>query len=76
MLHTLFLIFAIYFIYKFVFEFLIPMFRATSKMQENVRSMQEEMKQQQQKAQSTARPDEPAKEKPVEHEYIDFEEVK
>lgn len=52
------------------------MFRATSKMQENVRSMQEEMKQQQQKAQSTARPDEPAKEKPVEHEYIDFEEVK
>lgn len=75
MLRTIFFIFAIYFAYKFVFEFLIPLFTATKQMQQNIRSMQEDRIQQQ--GPSAAQPTQtPAKEKPVKHEYIDFEEVK
>jgi hypothetical protein len=65
-------IFGLYFIYKFIFEFLVPLFTATKQMQQNVRSMQEDMRQQQAQQQTA----QPVKEKPVKHDYIDFEEVK
>ena len=65
-------IIGLYFIYKFIFEFLVPLFTATKQMQQNVRSMQEDMRQQQTQQQTAP----PVKKKSAKHDYIDFEEVK
>jgi cell division protein FtsB len=75
MLRTIFFIFAVYFIYKFIFEFLIPLFTATKQMQQNIRSMQQDMNRLQQTNPQTQQ-QASTEEKAPEHEYIDFEEVK
>lgn len=74
MIRTLLWILGIYFLNKFIFDFLVPLFRTTNQIQRQMKTMQEQMK-----ANQGTAAKEPEKEKrsqAPEHEYIDFEEVK
>lgn len=82
MLREILFILFIYFLYRFIFGFVVPLFTATKQMQRNIRSMQQDMSQQANRQQQKAGPQQaqqqtvrPEKETPK-HEYIDFEEVK
>lgn len=67
----------IYFLYRLVFDFIIPIYRSSKKVHEHMKTMQQRMddhlrreRQQDQTSEPTARP-------PVKKgEYIDYEEVK
>ncbi len=80
MIRTILYIFSIYFLYKFIFEFLVPVFRTTSKIQRDMRSMHQRMEEQMnaQRGQGAAAPKATAQEDSTAppHEYIEFEEVK
>ena len=76
MLREILYIIAIYFLYKFIFEFLVPLFTATKQMQQNIRSMQQDMNRQQQRTNTQTQPTVHPEQKAPEHDYIDFEEVK
>ena len=65
-----------YLIYKFVFELLVPVTKATSQMKDKIQEMQEQqqkMKQQQQEQQNNQKKDKPTVDK---GDYIDYEEIK
>lgn len=68
--------FLIYLLYKFIFELVIPVSKATSQVKDKIKEMQEqhnaqqEYRNQQTQAQQTEVP------KPKRDDYIDFEEVK
>lgn len=68
----------IYFLYRLVFDFIIPIYRSTKKVKEHMEEMQHRMQDslhQQQRQASTPPP--PQNAKPIrEGEYIDYEEVK
>lgn len=69
----------IYFLYKLVFDFIVPIYRSGKKMHENIKEMQNQMKQrmdQQQQKPFNAPPPSPQPGSLKEGEYIDFEEVK
>lgn len=69
----------IYFLYKLVFDFIVPIYRSGKKMHENIKEMQDQMKQrmdQQQQKPFNAPPPSPQPGSLKEGEYIDFEEVK
>ena len=74
MLRVLFLIFILYLVYKFVFDFIIPVSKATATVKSKMREMQQDEAPQQ-------RPNNPGNNakpstKNTDAEYIDFEEVK
>lgn len=73
MIRILLWILGIYFLSKFIFDFLVPLFRTTKQVQQQMKNMQEQMKQNQANNNTQQKKKE---DKPVEHEYIDFEEVK
>lgn len=74
----LFQLFLLYMLYKLVFDFIIPVYRASKKMQRDVNQMQEKMREQQRQH--------PVKEEKAvtnsprnsgqNKDYIEFEEVK
>lgn len=64
----------IYFMYKLVFDFIIPVYRSGKKMHENIKEMQGRMNQQQQNNYDT--PPAAKQNNIKEGDYIDFEEVK
>lgn len=67
--------FVIYLLYKFIFELVIPVGKATSQVKEKMREMQEQQAQQQFQQQQQAPPQQKAE--PVKGgDYIDFEEIK
>ena len=79
----LFLAIVFYLLYRFVFNFLVPIFRTTRHVREQFRNMQGGMGQQQQQQTRTQTP--PQQPRPQERhssphgrpeDYIDFEEVK
>lgn len=73
MFKYLFWAIAIYFLVRFIFNFVIPVYRATRQMKGQVREFQERMQGQ------TPPPDfeqQQAKPKVKEGDYIDFEEIK
>ncbi len=78
----LFELFLFYLLYKLVFEFIIPVYRASKRMKDQVGEMQEKMRQQQQnealrKANVTqASAKSTSTHTPSSNDYIDFEEVK
>lgn len=81
-LRFLFFTFIAYLLYKFVFEFLWPVYKATRKMRAGLREMSarmnqqdvhERMQQQTHKASQNGQQQKPA---PTKGEYIDFEELK
>lgn len=68
----------IYFFYKFIFEFLMPVGKAASQMKTKINEMQQQMQEQQQQFQqsqqnATVKPPNPTEKS---GDYIDFEEVK
>jgi hypothetical protein len=68
-------LFLIYMLYKFIFEFIIPIYNTSRKVQKQFNQMQEKMNKQQQDA--AAPPSSPTGKTPgTEGEYIDYEEVK
>jgi hypothetical protein len=71
--------FLIYIIYRFVFEFLIPVYKATQKIKKGFRDMQEKANENmnQQQPNTSATNDDPNQnKKETLGEYIDFEDVK
>ena len=82
MFKTLFLIFLVYMLYKLVFEFIIPVYNASKRMKDQVGQMQQKMQEEQQRRQFErdgyikTEPQTKADSKPVDKDYIEFEEVK
>ena len=78
----LFELFLFYLLYKLVFQFIIPVYRASKRMKDQVGEMQEKMRQQQQQeafakgnvAQTNQKNSSPKA--ASSNDYIDFEEVK
>lgn len=69
----------IYFLYRLVFDFIIPIYRSSKKVHKHVKEMQDRMqdhiRQQQQRQQPNNAPP-PPQPRVREGEYIDYEEVK
>ena len=77
MLRILFLIFVLYLLYKLVFDFIIPVSKATSNVKSKLREMQgDQMNRQQQSYNGASTSTQKASTKNTDAEYIDFEEVK
>ncbi len=74
MIRVLLIALLLYFLYRFVFHFLIPVSKAAREMKNKMNEFQNRMQQQQGFPQKP----EPVKESPQQKEgdYIDFEEVK
>jgi uncharacterized protein YneF (UPF0154 family) len=70
---------AIWFLYKLIFGFIIPVYRATRQMKQQFRKMHDQMQQEQVKQQGfgSGQADTKSKEPQTRAEdYIDFEEIK
>ena len=67
--------FLIYLLYKFIFELVIPVSKATSQVKDKIREMQEQQNAQQQQPHAQQAQQTKATETKA-GEYIDFEEVK
>ncbi|MDR0792822.1 MAG: hypothetical protein LBE82_05900 [Chitinophagaceae bacterium] len=65
----------LYLLYKFIFELIIPMAKATNTMRNKIQEMQNEQKRQSE-MNNTINQQQSNKTKPEAGEYIDFEEVK
>jgi hypothetical protein len=70
--------FLLYILYKFVFEFLVPVFNATRKIKKGFRDMKQQASgnMNQQQANATNAPTSGEKKKEPIGDYIDFEEIK
>jgi hypothetical protein len=81
---VLFQVFILYMLYKLVFDFIIPVYRASKRMKNQVGEMQQKMQEQyrqqqaaQERAQTTAANSPLSKnEGRVDKDYIDYEELK
>lgn len=78
----IFIAFALYVLYKLVFDLIIPVSRATSQVRGQMRKMQEMQQEQFAAQQQQAQPNynqqrqETAPVKPSKDDYLDFEEIK
>jgi Sec-independent protein translocase protein TatA len=75
----IFYIVLFYLLYKLIFDFVIPVSKATRQIKKNFRNVQEQQQQYYQQQQQTKHaPQSPPEKKtpPSDPEYIDFEEVK
>lgn len=78
----IFIAFALYVLYKLVFDLVIPVSRATSQVRGQMRKMQEmqqeqfNAQQQQTRPNYNQQPQEAAPVKPSKDDYLDFEEIK
>lgn len=66
-------LFVIYLIYKFIFELVIPVYKASRRMKDEMGKMQEKMKQHDQNMRTSH---EPSVSTPPKEDYIDYEEIK
>ncbi len=76
----LFQLFLLYMLYKLVFEFIIPVYRASKRMKQEVNQMQQKMREQQRRQQQPAEDNyvnAPGKHSPrdANKDYIEFEEL-
>ncbi len=86
MLKIVITILIIYFVYKFITDFALPVAKASSQMRDKVQEMQRQMQQQQEQQQaaasrqqaqaSQATPPSSTPQSATEKDYIDFEEIK
>lgn len=81
MLKFIFYGFLIYFLYKVIFELVIPATKVTKEVKNKMAEMQEAQRRQQyaahqQQQAAAAQQKQATTTKPVEKEYIDFEEIK
>lgn len=76
-LRVAFEIFLIYLLYKFIFDFIIPIYESSKKIKKQFGEMQNKMQSDLRNYQNTPKPAEPVAPQPKkEGDYIDFEEVK
>jgi hypothetical protein len=68
--------FVIYLIYKFVFELVLPVTKATSQMKDKLREMQQQQQAFQQQQTQHQQPSQPESSTTNKDDYIDFEEIK
>ena len=70
----------VYLIYKIIFEFVIPVSKASNQMREKIQQMQEQQRFQQEQAraqaQAKAEPVASSKTTSTDKDYIEFEEIK
>ena len=76
-----FLAIVLYLLYRFVFNFLLPVVRTTRQVRQQFRNMQEGMGEQQsfgsgERVQTQQKQERPSGGKPPKGDYIDFEEIK
>ncbi len=71
-------LFLIYLLYKFIFDFIIPVYESSKKIKKQFGEMQEKMQNNMNQYQNQQKPAQPPTPKPVQKEgdYIEFEEVK
>jgi hypothetical protein len=68
--------FLLYLLYKFIFELVIPVSKATSQVKDKLREMQEQQRQQQYTQQQATPPQQTQAPKNKDSDYIEFEELK
>ena len=68
--------FLLYLLYKFVFELVIPVSKATSQVKDKIREMQEQQNAQQRQYQEQQTPPHQTETPKSKGDYIEFEEVK
>ncbi|MBV8254755.1 MAG: DUF4834 family protein [Chitinophaga sp.] len=84
MLKTLLYLILAWFLYKLIFDFIIPVYRSTKVVRKQMADMQEHMRQQYEQQQGSQQGNSPAQEPPASRpapkvdkgDYIDFEEIK
>lgn len=71
-------LFLLYLLYKFIFDFIIPVYESSKKIKKQFGEMQEKMQNNMNQYQNQQKPAQSPQPKPVQKEgdYIDFEEVK
>jgi Sec-independent protein translocase protein TatA len=73
-------LFALYFLYKLIFDFIIPLAKTTKQVKKQFNSMQEQMQEKQaafnQQTSATKANNTAPKQAPKKDDYIDFEEIK
>ena len=71
-------LFALYFLYKLIFDFIIPLAKTTKQVKKQFKNMQEQMQEKQASfnQQQTTTNNTAAKQAPKKDDYIDFEEIK
>lgn len=69
-------LFLLYLLYKFIFDFIIPVYESSKKIKKQFGEMQDKMQSDLKNYQSPPKPAEPAPKPKKEGDYIDFEEVK
>jgi hypothetical protein len=71
-------LFLLYLLYKFIFDFIIPVYESSKKIKQQFGYMQDKMQQNMNQFQQRQQPSQPSPEKPAQKEgdYIDFEEIK
>jgi Sec-independent protein translocase protein TatA len=70
-------LFLFYLLYKFIFEFVIPIFRTTREVKKKMNEFQQNMnKQAETNRTSSTNNEKPTVSKPRSDDYIDFEEIK
>lgn len=70
-------LFLFYLLYKFIFEFVIPVYRTTRQVQRKMNEFQQNMnKQAETNRTSSTNNEKPPVSKPKSDDYIDFEEIK
>lgn len=73
----LFTFLVIYFLYKLIFDFIVPVYKTTSQVKNRFNEMNQQQQQyQQQRQASTPSQKQQNKPKPPAEDYIDFEEIK
>ncbi|MDE3126228.1 MAG: hypothetical protein KGK14_11985 [Bacteroidota bacterium] len=78
MLKVIIWVCVLYLIYKFVFDLVVPIGKATSEMKQKINAMHQAQQQAEAQHETTASSRKPASNnvKPSDEEYIDFEEMK
>lgn len=75
-LETALEIFLLYLLYKFIFDFIIPVYESSKKIKKQFGEMQEKMQNDLNKYQNQKKPSQPEPTVKKEGDYIDFEEIK
>lgn len=69
-------LFLLYMLYKFIFDFIIPVYESSKKIKKQFGEMQDKMESNLKNYQGGSKPAEPAPNAKKEGDYIDFEEIK
>lgn len=72
----LFQLFLIYMLYKFVFNLVIPLYKASQQMRKKMNEMNSRMQQQEMNQRAQAQQPTPSTPKINKEDYIDYEEIK